>query len=459
VVSVFSSWFLDQRASFGEFIGMDDFVRTHDLERLKTEFGKLKRPKRGLREVVDAVAGVLDGVSIEGVKLGPLAKLFRDRATKLRVEAACWRWLRPHPPLLTAGGLLALQSALGLQDLTHGEFCRRLRECCRQHAQDYSRLSRFIDARIGEIEFNLREAPRTPSHASRNFEVYQRQLLAVAYDQSTRPAQAIDPAQALPGELLAACSEALAAVLDQNGGEGSTVDANLMVPVDRLDDLGDLRSSAGARTAEWLWNGLKDEPHQYFVVVAETRGSDYAGFWVPDVRPGGNALPGAARAFQVNKPQAVFVDDLPPFPVSDEEIGARWRKYLRGEQPGHFTGRQFVSLPVNTRVALDQFIPAGVINVNVQSDHPWFWAYSDCWLEEATRAVSHWISSVWHAFGIALSVRAATLVEGEEVTRPKLLPDVCDVRERLKCGESPVPQLPAHGGEVNGVEDEEDETS
>jgi hypothetical protein len=154
------------------------------------------------------------------------------------------------------------------------------------------------------------------------------------------------------------------------------------------------------------------------VVVSETADSHYRGFWIPDIRKDGATLPGAPRALLTGTGQAVIVDDLPPLRL-DEEVEARWRRYLRGDRPGHFQGTMFVSVPV-FRVEANQPMPSAILNVNVVSDRIWKRAYSRHWLNVATRRVSAWASTAWHATGLAFELQRSRISQGSRLEIPML---------------------------------------
>lgn len=234
-----------------------------------------------------------------------------------------------------------------------------------------------------------------------NFELYQRALLGAAHKGSAAPAEAKAAAESSLRQILGAIAAVVAGVLDPRGGRDSIIEANLMLPCSpgaRPPNLGTPAEAA----AEWLWRGAPDEVHKYLVVVAETEGAAHKGFWIPDVRPKGVSLPGAPTALSRGSCEALFVDDLPPFPIDDPEMAARWRKYLAGEKPGHFAGDMFFSIPVLSRVDLDHRRPMGVVNVNVKSEEPWLRGYSSSWRRHLVDQLAPWLALCCHSAVLAV---------------------------------------------------------
>src|SRR5262249_34855324 len=145
-------------------------------------------------------------------------------------------------------------------------------------------------------------------------------------------------ARGIARDALAGASSVIVNVLRSSPGR-CAFDANIMVPLRKSP--GDW--SAAAAVARELWLGLDAD---CWLVVAEEYGtSRYNGFWVPLTRQP-DVLPGAPAAFHFAVPQALILDDLPPFPVQDEALTGRWRAYLTSGAPTSFSGNMFMSFPV-----------------------------------------------------------------------------------------------------------------
>jgi hypothetical protein len=389
---------------------MMPFINTYDVEALKAEFAKLPAPKRtAVLKFVDASLESVPESVLGGFKLNPLRRWVKRFTDERELRAAAWKWLKPTETPAGPEKLVDLQKKAELAHLPHPEFCRRLLDACASYAEIAPPLVRHVQRRSAEIEFKLADGVVGEEFVS-HLELFQRALLRATL--LSNPANAVALANTVLTQVLAAAAAAIGAVLDERQGEGCVINANLMIPIrggtgvdDVMPNLGELADRPGAKSAAWLWNSMSGHVHQVFVVVAESKGEEHLGFWVPDVRTGGKLIPGAPRAFYSGTGDAVFVDDLAQLPC-DDEIGARWRKYMSGSNPDNFSGRMFVSIPVMSRLVLESASPVAIVNVNVNStdDHVWRRAYSRAWLERATKLVSPWVATAWHAYGIAFEL-------------------------------------------------------
>ena len=290
------------------------------------------------------------------------------------------------------------------------EYARRITARSKEHAREHPELSRYIYARNAEVEFCERAASSTVLLGATNFELYQRALLGAAYKGSAVPSEAQVAAESSLRQVLGAIAAVVAGVLDPKGGKDSTIEANLMLPC-ALDALPPKLGTNAETIAEWLWRGVPSGVHKRLIVVAETEGARHKGFWIPDVRPKGVCLPGAPTALSRGTCEAIFVDDLPSFPIDDAEMAARWQRYLAGGEPGHFAGDMFFSIPVLSRVGLDHRLPMAVVNVNVKSEQPWFRGYSGSWRRHLLEQLAPWLALCCHSAVLAVVAgeRAGTL--------------------------------------------------
>lgn len=402
-------------------------VNTHDLDSLRRSFAVIPSPSTKWIGLIEAAANTAPEV-VGPAKLGAVKRFFIGYIEKRRLEAAAWRWLKPDPRL-DLDRLSAIQAALALSHMSTSEFAARVAEGCRLLAEQHPALSRYIDGRIADLEFVSRTS-RESEQIESKFELYQRQLLMAALN--PLDSSAISGVDTLVPESIATAAAEIKLTLDESS-DYCNVHANLMVSAAiqcRVEDipgaLGELGQTDGAREAAWLWRGLTGQVHRVFVVVSETAGSRYRGFWIPDVRKNGVAFPGAPRAFQTGAAHAVVVDDLPPVPLEDEELAARWRTYLRGDKPAHFQGSMFASFPVFRVEPGNDTVPVAVLNVNVVGKI-WRRAYSRHWLGLATRRVGAWSAVAWHATTLAFVLRRSNVVDVARLEVP-------DLGRRLQAG-------------------------
>lgn len=407
------------------------FINTYAIADLAKAFAEVAAPPKRYEKALDVAFSlapdVLELATSKGV--GSIfeipQKLYQTWREEKAIYAAAWRWLRPSTDMLELGHLPAMQTSLKLQHLSTVEFCRRAIQVCSEIREKHAALARYIGARMAELEFKILHDDIRETAAS-EFELYQRHLLLAAL--STDVDGAVQRSHALAREVLATTGYAAAVILgdvmkrEDKAEEQCVFTANLMVPVNVATDvagvegcLGELGQTPGAKSATWLWHGVREQIDKVLVVIAETEGSSYSGFWIPDVRPDGHALPGAPRALENGSAQALFVDDLPPFPIEDDETRVRWQRYLRGGSVGHFRARMFVSIPIFKRVSTKQSIPEAVINVNVHSDRLWKRAYSRAWLDFATSRLNPWIATAWHAEALALGLHERKLIDMRRV--------------------------------------------
>ena len=382
-------------------------ISTYDTTALEREFKTIKEPKTKLIQVVDRViTGAPEAIG-DKIKLGFIKRIVTPLFDEHKLRAAAWGWTRPTP-FLGIDRVDGLRARLGLAHLSKLEFCERVIEACQTLRDEHQDLSRHIDSRIVDLEFVARSVSTLEDPFANEFDQYQRQLLDAALDGDA------DASEDVSSLALAAAAAVVRSVLDEKKATRS-FHANLMVRAAHVTDLrniaNDLRQFAalpGFQQAARLWAGIDESPHGVLVVVAETEGSQYRGFWMPDLRINGLALPGAPRALGTSEPQALFVDDLPPFPL-DPEIGERWKKYLKGERAGQFEGCMFVSIPVFRRTDNLNLIASAVINVNLIGVEPWLRAYSKHWLAFAATRANAWASTAVHAAGLAFSLRGRTI--------------------------------------------------
>ena len=377
------------------------FVNTHDNAMLEAAFATIPRP--GTKLAAALTLALETAPEHAGpIGLGPARRWAKSFSEGAGLRAAAWRWLRPHHPRAELDQLPAIQTRSGLNHLRPIDFYDRLILACREVGEAQPRLSRYIDARVADLEFKTQRDAAAAGRVADEFGAYQRMLLAAARDTRNGSATAAQLARMA----LAAAGAALRATLDDHAEDECVFHANLMIPVRvpagaTIDALGEqLRLTPAANEAQWLWGGLKGPIHRLFVVVSETEGASFRGFWVPDVRRDGAALAGAPRVFVTGRAEAVVVDDLPPLSThpDDDEVAARWRRYMKGDTPGHFDGGMFVSLPVFKKVDATQRLPEAVVNVNIVGPRVWRRAYSRPWLDQATGRVGPWAATALHAF-------------------------------------------------------------
>lgn len=366
-----------------------DRIHVGDLSELSGEFEKIKKPRSISPELLTGPLEVLEDKALHGIKLGPVRKLISAWTDSAAYRVAAWRWIKPGEAMARQDHLLDLQKKAGLQHHDHREFCARLIETCREVSEQSKRLARHIEARIAEAEYRLHVPMPGDENASNGFETLQAVLLSASTNGSADLAHKVSAAalqqvgamvkHALVGPTRTTCS----------------FDANLMVPVATIDGV----DGRGAAAAQHIWQSAGQGVEQYLAIVEETPANPptYRGFWIPDLRPANEPLLGAPRALYYRAPQAVFVDDLPDLPVTDEELKGRWRQHFKGNTPG-FSGNLFISLPV---VEVDQSNAVAVVNVNVRDQAPWYRALSPSWLNRAARMAAPWTVTAWHAFNLA----------------------------------------------------------
>jgi hypothetical protein len=382
------------------------FVSTFDEDALDREFRTIPSPRTKLVQLANAAVEVTPDSVGGRVKLGPFKRIWKSLFEESALDAAAWRWIKPRSRRAEIAHLQPMRNKLGLSYFSEVEFCDRLIDACLAMQERYPALERHIDGRIADLQFVIRGASSFGDEINREFEVYQRQLLTAAF---ARGAGSSDLVGQLGRNVLAATAAYVRAIL-HDGTEPCPIHANLMVPANITGTVEDVHGALGpfatpaAARATRLWRGLGGSVHRVLVVMAETHGSSYRGFWVPDVRPRGVYLPGAPRALGTGAAQAVAVDDLPPFPGGNDEVASRWQRYLRGDDPGHFQGRMFVSIPVFLRHDEHNSIASAIINVHVIGERPWRRAYSRHWLDLVTRRVSQWASTALHALALEVAL-------------------------------------------------------
>jgi len=120
--------------------------------------------------------------------------------------------------------------------------------------------------------------------------------------------------------------------------------------------------------------------------------------------------------------------DLPAFPIPDNNMARRWQRYMRGDDPGTFTFKLCISIPVESRYAAEaENQPVAVVNVNIQSEEPWPRALSRSWRDLLDRFVEPWTALLWAALGPALAVDFCVGGTDSQLLLPLRVPDVGDL--------------------------------
>jgi hypothetical protein len=377
-------------------------INTHRLDELRAEFELIPRPKKAA-ELVGVAFETFDGVKIpvHGIpiplRLGPLKRYWERRTRRRLVELGAWQWLQPEHRG-EASQLVKLRNWLGLDKMDHATFCSQLTDACAKLIENHPKLERYIRGQIAEAEFGFLPAAPAGEYVVGSFEKFQSNLLVAALTRDVELAEFV---------ATAALQVAARIVHDTLGGDASRTcqfDANLMLP---LPDEAALAGfpGPGAQAAAALWSDCVDVPHQYFGVVLSVGAPKYLGFWIPDVRPKGQTLPGAPSAAKLKRTQAIHLDDLPEMPIDNPVTLGKWAHYLRGSDPGGFSGSMFVSMPVAAEMPTGDTRVVGVVNVNIHDDRAWHRAYSPAWLDRAGKLASHHVVTAWHAFWLADTLR------------------------------------------------------
>lgn len=392
------------------------FLGTHDAVVLQGEFDLLKRPDTRFLQIFDALTKTVS----ENIpfRINSLLDVFSRRKKEHALKAGAWHWLNPKSRS-EISQLTILRERLELTDMSPEDFIRALLAECREFASSRPKLSRHVERRLAELEFGLMGASILTDPTASDYGLYQEQLLNAAVERNRQDASR------LAVDALGAAMVAASAVLDENRGSGAATNANLMIPlsVRSVEELKarigpELWGLPGAQTAAELWDGLPGEWRQCLFVIAEKGRDAYAGFWIPDVRKPGTALPGAPTAYAHQCAQAVFVDDLPPFHFGDAEFEARWRKYLTGVSSRSFTEKMFVSFPLIVKEEFHSQHAVAVVNMNIDTREIWRRAYSRAWLDRATGAIQHWLSTAWHAIQLAIvDIDDRRLIAPSELSR------------------------------------------
>jgi hypothetical protein len=403
----------------------NDDLGTHRLDKLAEAHGKLPKPKKWL-SVLENSLDIIQGLQRD-VPLGPVKAVVKSWSAKQRIEAAAWRWIRPQEEPELHDTIPDLQRRLELQHLHRDEFLRRLIGACQELAEREPVLRTHVAARIAEAEYRLRGSEAVDLGEA--FGVSVLQLTAVTDRHRSNPVEARPAAKALVQSALAGICRQVAAVLDPAPNSCRVMNANLMVPISSNQFLepAHFRGMVRVRAGQVLWSGYeKWNPHQFFLVVAETeQGPGFEGFWVPDIRHDGAPLPGAPRAFVTGDVQRLLPRDLPAFPVPDAAIRNRWTSYMRGSEPGTFTFDLCISIPIKSQTTLMSMSqPVGVVNVNVQSNGLWPRALSRSWRRLVAKGVEPWAAVLWPALGMVYACDLALKAGGP---LPVLLPDVGDL--------------------------------
>lgn len=347
---------------------MSSPISTHDADRIRAAFAALPQPRQKYVELLNSLLELGGTFLPNKAALGPFRRMVSAWTENVRLEALVWRWLRPDPPRMTLDAITTLLES-------PGQYSRQFVAKCEEHARNSPELGRYIGARLAEFSFLEEPADIANIAGLADFELYQRSLFGAALGMGDFTAEATETASTGIAQVLGAIAAATARVLDPKGGEGATVEANLMLYSSSVSQT----ESAPAEAAEWLWSEVRRDAHGFFCVVGETPGARNEGFWIPDVRPKGQFLPGAPIAYHRGSIEALFIDDLPNLPFENSQLNARWFEYLSGEKIGHFSGNMFVSIPVRIHATRAQERSVAVVNVNIRSSDPWLRGYSNSW--------------------------------------------------------------------------------
>ena len=367
---------------------MLEALRTHDRQRLQEYFAaNLRRPRLSWgASAKDLSEAVGEGVSeLSNVPTGFITGLFRKATRSPRVRYATHLWLRPTDDDHGVRELKRLQAIAGLEHLSYKEFLETLRDECLAVRGQHPKLKRWIRRQVSLIEFELADrAPWDPEATRKAFDCAMTCLAAARFLEAD-PGLAEELAHDACSMALAMTGVAVSKALDDSTHETAPATANLMLPIPRgrLEGPNFAPAPVGAanrRRAAELWSTMRDT-ERVLVVVAETAG-DHLDFWVPiDEGRGEYPLPGAPLAFERLQPNAVFAADPPKLPLRPD-LEPQWHAYLTDE----LKGNMFVSLPYAIPDPAGRLEPAGVINVNVNTD-TWYRAFHrDCLRSAADQA-------------------------------------------------------------------------
>lgn len=419
-------------------MGME-FIRTDKLKEIQTVFrDRVKKPKKSWLEALEVM---LQGAEVPRQARGVLdafGRLVQRERRQEKLYAATWMWLRPDEPRMKASDLIRIQATLGLDDMRQEEFLHRIREESDEIARSVRDLSRYVRTRIVDLEYLQVRNPWVARPLRGSAEPIQRLVINAAHRLDSQPMEARTQARVAGASALAACAVAAKSILDARETEPRhyRLNANLMIPIvyrggPVRNYIGELARLPGYKAARELWGtDAPSDCNRILVAVSETQGADYLGFWIPNWRRAGRELPGATRAYHSGEGTAVFRDDLPGLDGFDSKLAERWERYF---QEG-FREQMFVSLPVLQAGSTSVPTPAGVVNINIGGEEPWYRAYSPSWLGLASDVASQFATLALHAFGIELAatLTAEASAGALSLPVPEVPPPLCDLETRLR---------------------------
>jgi hypothetical protein len=353
-------------------------------------------------------------IDLGSVKIPLPLKAIRPFVGSFLLGAAARRFLRPSLRQLTRQDVGRIRQAVGRADLSDRVFAEKLRDRCVELEESHPPLSRWIRRQIALLDIFIAPPPEMTSDTVRAAIGLRQGLFQATAVLPVSPTAALNLAEQIIHDALRAAALATCSVF---GGE-CQVSANLMIPIKADGHLGPYpsHSSAAASHArvEGLWRSMKVD--RRLLVVGETKGAGHQGFWVPIASSSdGDELPGAPYAYRRMSPNAVFKDDLPPFVGFSEEIGEKWRQYMKE----HFSERLFISIPLlvpdSARSGTGSMV-AAVLNVNASPGmgDAWYRAYHEEWLNLAQGRVAQFAEIALYAFLIKANAERA-LGEGGSI--------------------------------------------
>lgn len=393
-------------------------ISIYDKARLADYFTQHVPPSkwRSRFQVFDDVGGT--EIRLSWLKLGKFIPeaVFRRWTEEDRVNFASLIWIRPHEPCPSLSELPHIQSRAGLAHLDKAELARRLIHRARELARDHPPLRNWIQDRIAALEYlTAPPVPETPQELLDSAGTQRLSLLRL-HLVARSGSEVRTVADLLMREAMEAAARAVAGALNLEDGN---VSANLMIPLaaSHLPPSQNRVVMENRRLAEELWRGLAATARLH--IVAETRGTRHAGFWVPLARGDRSlVLPGAPAAYTNLRGDAVFKDDLPPLTGFSDAVAARWRSFITDQ----FAQRMFVSLPF--------LAPRGgtgrgrvvmcVLNVNVDAADMsgWYRARHPEWLKVARARSQPFVEIAFEALVLLLAesgTRMARLDTGSDL--------------------------------------------
>jgi hypothetical protein len=354
-------------------------ISLHDQRGLETAFDRLVARPRWRPWLKAFDKGASSTLQISGVKIGPILSIFRDMTEGGRYRSAAWNWLRPNKPCPALCDLGMVQANAGLDHFPRQEFAKRLVDNCRAVARDQTQLARWVRCREAALEFAATPPGDLPAELADGQVFLRRELTRATLLSLSDPKAAAAVAHSIARNAMNGAARAVNHVL---GSDGSSLSANLMIPVHRAVTvpIGLAPNAANALMAETLWSGVEADVR--LVIVAETQGSNHAGFWVPVAKgQGGEVLPGATRAFLHREGDVVFKDDLPPLRGFSLDVERKWMGFMNQE----FNHQLFVALPFRAPDGAGGHAVPAVLNVNVETSDVGRWgrAHHPEWLATA----------------------------------------------------------------------------